>query len=234
MSILSSPPNETAVLDRTHRAALLERIYGSVELKRAARLREFLRYVGERSLDGEQVQVSEQEIGVHVFGRSADYDTGIDSEYCPRQRLGSCASASPHTSHQEGAHETLLLEIPRGSYTPHFRVRATEAEARALAPPGQIAAAAAAVASRPEAATLPARRLPLIGAVLLVLALVAACLFCCCSRIASCIVRFTGGRASPHWARSGRGCWNPRGRPMSSLPTPPSRSSRMCSANGSP
>ncbi len=102
-------------------SALLERICSSTELKRATRLRDFLRFVGQRSLEGDNVQISEQEIGIQVFERRANYDTSADnivrvnaSEL--RKRIGIYYAT-------EGINESILLEIPLRSYTPHFSLR---------------------------------------------------------------------------------------------------------------
>jgi len=177
--VISSTTNEPDVLDHAHRAALLDRICSSVELRRATRLREFLRYVGQRSLEGDHVQVSEQEIGIHVFGRSADYDTGIDNIV----RVNASELRKRITAYfaSEGLHETLLLEIPRGNYTPRFRLRPAEAEAVAeplpasapvLAPPAQVSPSAS-----EEALPTRSSRLPLIAASMLILALAAVCFY---------------------------------------------------------
>ena len=49
--------------------ALLERVVASPQLRRAARMREFLLFVGQRSLKDGSGQIHEQEIGSEVFGR---------------------------------------------------------------------------------------------------------------------------------------------------------------------
>lgn len=108
---------------------LLQRICLSSELKRAARLKDFLHYVGKRVLEGDHAQIAEYEIGVHVFGRAENYDTSSDnivrvnaSEL--RKRIAAYYAA-------EGVNETVLVEIPRGSYSPVFSTRPHEAEADA-------------------------------------------------------------------------------------------------------
>lgn len=100
---------------------LLDRICSSNELKRSGRLKDFLHYVGKRALEGENVQISESDIGVHVFERHQDYDTSADnivrvnaSEL--RKRILAYYAA-------EGVDETIVIEIPRGSYSPVFTVR---------------------------------------------------------------------------------------------------------------
>jgi hypothetical protein len=59
--------------------ALLERVAGSTQLRRATRLKELLLYVGQSSLKEGRDQVHEQEIGARVFGRQEGYDTSVDN-----------------------------------------------------------------------------------------------------------------------------------------------------------
>lgn len=108
-------------LDLDECRALLERVAGSVQLKRAARLREFLLFVGHRALKDGCTEIHEQEIGEHVFDRASHYDTSQDNIVRVnatelRKRIEAYFSA-------EGAGETLVLEIPRGGYKPIFRRR---------------------------------------------------------------------------------------------------------------
>jgi hypothetical protein len=124
LTTLSSIRNGPNLLDRTQRSELLERISASSELKRAARLREFLTYVVQRSIEDEHVQVSENEIGVHVFGRPENYDTAIDN--IVRVNASELRKRLAVFFASEGAREPVLIEIPRGSYTPHFSPRPPE------------------------------------------------------------------------------------------------------------
>lgn len=122
---------EVARVDPALCLVVVERVCASNELRRAARLRDFLRYVSQRALEQPGVPVTEQEIGVHVFGRRPDYDTGIDnivrvnaSEL--RKRIHTYFEANR-------TREPLHLEIPRGSYTPHFFYPVLEEPESALA-----------------------------------------------------------------------------------------------------
>ncbi|HUA99945.1 MAG TPA: hypothetical protein VMA34_16550 [Terracidiphilus sp.] len=119
-------------LDPAQCFELLERICASNELRRAARLREFLRYVGHRSLDGEHAIISEHEIGVHVFGRQKNYDTSADN--IVRVNASELRKRIAAYYASEGAKETILIDIPRGSYTPVFTLRHLEPEVQAEPP----------------------------------------------------------------------------------------------------
>lgn len=98
--------------------SVVERVCASTELRRSARLRDFLQYVSRGIIEHPGVTITEQEIGEKVFGRPADYDTSIDnivrvnaSEL--RKRIHTYFSV-------EGKHEPIWFEIPRGSYMPRF------------------------------------------------------------------------------------------------------------------
>jgi hypothetical protein len=101
--------------------ALLERVAASVQLRRALRLQELLLYVGRRSLKDGIGKIHEQEIGCKVFGRSENYDTNIDN--IVRTNVSDLRKRIEAYFDSEGADETLIMEIPRGSYIPVFRFR---------------------------------------------------------------------------------------------------------------
>lgn len=101
--------------------SVLERVAASPSLKRAARLREFLLYVGNQSINQGRSDIHEQEIGETVFGRLRSYDTSQDnivrvSATELRKRVDAYFAA-------KGSTEPIIFEIPRGSYLPTFRLR---------------------------------------------------------------------------------------------------------------
>jgi hypothetical protein len=113
-----APELDHAEISATERRELIERIRNSSEFKRALRLRELLLYIGTQSVKLGVTTIHEQEIGAAVFGRPGDYDTSLDNIVRVnvtelRKRLGLYFE-------DEGASETLLVEIPRGAYVPVF------------------------------------------------------------------------------------------------------------------
>ena len=152
---------------------VLEAAAASDHLKRATRLKEFLYYVGKKSIKEGLSDIHEQEIGQAVFGRKDSYDTSQDnivrvSATELRRRVEAYFAA-------EGKDEPLIFDIPRGSYSPVFRWRAE-------IPPTEAAKAAEAAA----AALLPAVTAPwwltqlpllLVSAVAIVLAIACASLW---------------------------------------------------------
>lgn len=104
--------------------ALLDRILSSPQLKRSNRMRELLAYVGRRALEDGCEQLHEQEIGTEVFGRPAGYDTSVDN--IVRVNATELRKRIDAFFESEGANESLIMEIPRGSYIPVFRHRPVE------------------------------------------------------------------------------------------------------------
>jgi len=116
------PKSEMKPAVHRERHALLQRILWSRQFERSERLRSFLEYVTMRALTDPDAEVHEQEIGHQVFERRADYDTASDNivrvtASQVRKKLEEYFSA-------EGASEPIVLEIPRGRYTPSFNDRA--------------------------------------------------------------------------------------------------------------
>jgi hypothetical protein len=111
---------------------LLTRVVNSQELKRSARLRELLLYLGKRSLKGRHANIREQEIGAAVFERPQDYDTNIDN--IVRVNVSELRKRLAHYFQEEGAGETVIVEIPRGGYTLVFLRRAVAVDPPAPAP----------------------------------------------------------------------------------------------------
>lgn len=113
---------------------LLERLDKSRQLRRSARLRELLWYVANRSMREGCKRIQEQEIGVKVFGRPEGYDTNVDN--IVRTNVTELRKRIHSYFEMDGQGESLIVEIPRGSYVPVFH-RASE-----LAPPNPIAESA--------------------------------------------------------------------------------------------
>jgi hypothetical protein len=106
------------------RRALIERVAASGQFGRSARLRDFLLYVGGQSLKEGCPEIHEQEIGAKVFGRSPSYDRSQDN--IVRVNATELRKRIELYFATEGAHESLILEIPRGGYKPVFRRRRIE------------------------------------------------------------------------------------------------------------
>jgi hypothetical protein len=158
------------------RWALLQRVVASPQLRRAARMREFLLFVGQRTLKDGSEQIHEQEIGCEVFGRPLSYDTSVDN--IVRVNATDLRKRIEEYFATDGALEPLVLEIPRGSYKPVFRARAVEAAPHPVPEPQQPQPVPDIVQeARPSSAAPDARLLWLAGAAVLALSVVCAFLW---------------------------------------------------------
>lgn len=88
---------------------------------RSARVRRFLEFTIESWLAGRTSELKEYVLGLEVFGRPVTHDPRLDPIVrVEARRVRSKLRAFYQT---DGAQDDLLLEYPRGSYVPHFRVR---------------------------------------------------------------------------------------------------------------
>jgi hypothetical protein len=127
-------PSEPSVDERRE---LIGRVAASALFSRSARLRDFLLYVGTQSLKEGRAEIHEQEIGAKVFGRSPAYDRSQDN--IVRVNATELRKRIDLYFATEGAHETLILEIPRGAYKPVFHWRTKDRSEQAAAPETLVA-----------------------------------------------------------------------------------------------
>lgn len=124
-------PPEIALneLSCERRDALVRRqladILRSPEFAKAPRMRRFLQFVVEETLDGRASQLCEYNIGFSVFDRGEEFEPGLDpivrndarrlrqklAEYYQRPRVANSVA--------------ILISIPKGSYVPSFVAPAT-------------------------------------------------------------------------------------------------------------
>jgi hypothetical protein len=117
-------PVSIDALDTKDKQQLIHRVLASRHFTKAPLLSAFLSYVCTRALHDGVSRISEQEIGVSVFGREQGYDSREDNivrNYARqlRRRLDDYFST-------DGRDETLRLEIPKGGYIPLFTLRRGE------------------------------------------------------------------------------------------------------------
>src|SRR6516165_2889445 len=97
----------------------LERVLASEGFGRNERLSRFLRFVVERHLEGRDSELKESLVAVEVFGRKPDCDPKLDS--IVRSEAARLRSRLVEYYAREGSGEPLILELPKGGYTPLFR-----------------------------------------------------------------------------------------------------------------
>jgi hypothetical protein len=113
---------------------LAQRIVASPQFVRSARLKTFLLYVTRCALLDQADLVTEQQIGIHVFGRPADYHAGDDNIVRSQARFLR-TKLTEYFDTPQGREEPIVLSIPKGSYLPHFDAAADLAPATAPAEP---------------------------------------------------------------------------------------------------
>jgi TolB-like protein len=104
----------------------LERVLASAAFNRNERLSQFLRFIVERHLEGEDSQLKESVIAMEVFGRRADYDPKLDS--IVRTEAGRLRARLADYYAGEGKHDEVIIEVPKGGYAPLLRHRSVQRE----------------------------------------------------------------------------------------------------------
>ena len=98
--------------------AALERVLAADTFANAGRLSRLLRYLVERTLNGEADQLKEYVVGVDVFDRSESYDPRLDS--IVRVEARRLRAKLQEYYQTQGAADPLIISIPRGSYVAVF------------------------------------------------------------------------------------------------------------------
>jgi hypothetical protein len=94
------------------------RIAASGSLGRSQLLSDFLLYIVDRIIQGRIDEITEQQIGVIVFGREEAYDSNDDN--IVRSYARKLRKRMEEYFATEGRDELLRIEIPRGGYVPIF------------------------------------------------------------------------------------------------------------------
>ena len=98
--------------------AQLGRLLASPQFARSERLATFLRYIVERAAEGRLEELKETIIGMEVFGRAPGYDPKVD----PIVRVQAARLREKLRDYYSvDRHGELLIEVPKGSYSPRWR-----------------------------------------------------------------------------------------------------------------
>jgi hypothetical protein len=96
----------------------LERIVRSKHFRNSKRYPTFLRFVVEQTLAGKTEGLKERTLGVDVFARPSHYDTNDDP--IVRVTAGEIRKRIAQYYQEPGHEEELRIDLPLGSYVPHF------------------------------------------------------------------------------------------------------------------
>ncbi|WP_052200437.1 hypothetical protein [Terriglobus sp. TAA 43] len=97
------------------------RIAFSGSLGRSRLLSRFVLFIVDRHIRGRNHEMTEQQIGILVFDRAEGYDSNEDN--IVRSYARNLRKRIETYYAEEGQHESLLLDIPRGGYVPVFTPR---------------------------------------------------------------------------------------------------------------
>lgn len=100
---------------------LVERVADSPLFQKSSRLREFLFYICERSMQGRQDELREQRIGQDVFGRGIDFRPNEDN--IVRVEARQLRRRLDEYFASEGKSEPVVITIPKGAYAACFESR---------------------------------------------------------------------------------------------------------------
>jgi len=96
----------------------LDRMLRSRHFRNSRRYPAFLAHVVRRRLEGDLDSLKERILGIEVFKRAHDYDTGADPVV--RITAGEVRKRIALYYHDEGTEQELRIELPAGSYVPMF------------------------------------------------------------------------------------------------------------------
>jgi hypothetical protein len=109
------------VTDRAQFQVQIEKLLASHTLHGSESLCKLLRYLAKQALDHPGLAVKEYQIATEVFGRQSDFDPQLDSMV--RVQAGRLRSKLGEYYNTEGAGDTVVVELPKGSYAIAFHDR---------------------------------------------------------------------------------------------------------------
>ena len=128
----------------------IEKLVSSHLLHNSESLCNLLRFLAQKSLDCPGVSVKEYEIATEVFHRSPDFDPRLDSTV--RVQTGRLRSKLSEY-YAEEPEDTVVVEIPKGSYSLVFHYRTSQEREDRREPPGDAVHLEEPVPSVPAAQT---------------------------------------------------------------------------------
>jgi serine/threonine-protein kinase len=110
-----APVSERAIREQ------VDRIVSSAAFHPSDRLKHFITFVAGQALQGKADGLKEYVIGVHVFGREAIFDPRTDPVV--RVQARRLRARLEKYYREEGQHDEIVVELPKGGYAPVFRRR---------------------------------------------------------------------------------------------------------------
>ena len=114
----------------------IEKIAHSQTLRKAESLCKLLRYLGNHALTQPGVPLKEYQIATEVFGRPENFDPQADSAI--RVQAGRLRLKLLDYYNHEGVSDSIVVEMPAGSYVLNFHDREPVSAARTSPAPAQF------------------------------------------------------------------------------------------------
>jgi len=106
----------------------VDRVLGSPTFQQVDRLKRFLTFIALEALAGRSDQLKEYVIGVQVFGKEESFDPRTDP--IVRVQARRLRARLVRYYRDEGQHDEIIIELPKGGYAPVFRPRSPNAAPR--------------------------------------------------------------------------------------------------------
>lgn len=119
LSQQSVPQPKIDDLEGDKRWQLVQRIVSSPPFQKSTRLRDLLQFITEQTIHGKAHELTEQHIGNALFHKPSDYRPLEDSSV--RVHVRQLRLKLHEYFNEDGRNESLILDIPKGSYAPVFR-----------------------------------------------------------------------------------------------------------------
>jgi hypothetical protein len=120
---------------------LVQRVVHTAPFQKSSHLPALLVYLAEKTIHGHHNALTERHIGTAVFGKPAGYSPAEDSAV--RVHVRQLRLRLHEFYACEGRLETLIIDIPKGSYTLEFRTLAPEPRPSAVVDPIAVPGASA-------------------------------------------------------------------------------------------
>jgi hypothetical protein len=133
--------------EREQNLGQIDRLTSSHVLHGSESLCKLLRYLARHVLDHPGTPIKEYQIATEVFGRSADFDPQLDSMV--RVQAGRLRVKLSEFYASDGAEDSILVELPKGTYVVAFHHRSTM--------PGKTTASGNGAGAHPVAEAAPRR-----------------------------------------------------------------------------
>ena len=116
----ANQPARGAGVDSDAVRAQVKRVLADPLFHNSKRYTNLLRYLVDKTLQGQQDALKERIIGIEVFGRTPDYDTSLDATV--RVAATGVRKRLNRYYNESGRDQELRIEVPVGSYVAEFKL----------------------------------------------------------------------------------------------------------------